>query len=168
MALPPFSALSLTSNVVRFVDFGCKLVSETEDIYKSVSGTTNVNFELDVIHQDLSNLVKTPKAPHPPVSMLNVGSSPDSDIFIIARSCEKVANELLTILNELKVEEGRKHRKWHSFCQALRNLGKQSKISELQDQAEWVPRAEYHATCRYSQVRELNYCLMKFNDLRPY
>jgi hypothetical protein len=38
--MDPFSALSIATSVAQFVEFGCSLVSETRQIYKSLDGAT--------------------------------------------------------------------------------------------------------------------------------
>lgn len=38
--MDPFSALTIATSVVQFIDFGCSLVSETRQIYKSLHGAT--------------------------------------------------------------------------------------------------------------------------------
>jgi hypothetical protein len=53
MLLDPLSALSLTSTVVRFVDFTSKILTKGLEIYSSTSGALPVNDELEIISNDL-------------------------------------------------------------------------------------------------------------------
>jgi hypothetical protein len=43
--MDPFSALSIANSVAQFVEFGCSLVSETRQIYKSFEGATVAQVE---------------------------------------------------------------------------------------------------------------------------
>ena len=49
----------------------------------------------------------------------------------LASKCKVIADELLTILQQLKVD-GTPHRKWKSFRQALKSVRKKGEIEALQ------------------------------------
>jgi hypothetical protein len=51
------AALSLAGNVIQFVDFGCKLLSQGHELYKSTGGKLEVDEEREVITSDLSALI---------------------------------------------------------------------------------------------------------------
>ena len=54
--LDPFTALSLASGVVQFVDFSSKLISEGQELYKSAEGALTENTELKSVTVDLNHL----------------------------------------------------------------------------------------------------------------
>lgn len=56
MALEGFAALSVAINIVQFVDFGCRIFSETKELYKSSNGLANEAAELEYISQTLGRL----------------------------------------------------------------------------------------------------------------
>lgn len=58
MALAPLDAVSLTSAIVQFVEFTCKLISEGNKIYGSAEGALVEHAELGIIAQSVRNLVK--------------------------------------------------------------------------------------------------------------
>lgn len=51
--LDPLTALSIASSVIQIIDFGCRLVSETQQIYHSASGATKYNVTLREITEDI-------------------------------------------------------------------------------------------------------------------
>ncbi|ORY14705.1 hypothetical protein BCR34DRAFT_225132 [Clohesyomyces aquaticus] len=125
MVVDPFSALGLAGNVVQFLDFGSKLISESHAIYNNASGAGTANVELELVYTDLSHLTKALENP-PDVS------SNEGELRQLASSCRSVAVELLDIVQALKVNKNCKHRKWRSFRQALKTVWKQSDIDTLQ------------------------------------
>lgn len=128
--MDPFSALGLASNVVQFIDFGSKLISESHDIYKSASGSSTGNIELELIYTDLNEL--TNGLQNPVLSSRQSLSADEAALSQLASSCYTVATELLTVVNALKVDKNNNHRKWRSFRQAIKSVWKQSDIDSLQ------------------------------------
>ena len=51
--LDPFSAISLASSIVQFVDFGKRLVSEGRELYESADGALAKHVELEAIIKDI-------------------------------------------------------------------------------------------------------------------
>lgn len=130
MVMDPFSALGLASNVVQFIDFGSKLISESHEIYKSASGSSTGNMELELIHNDLNELTKGLKGS----TGLNKQSltADEAALRRLAASCHTVAVELLNVVKTLKIDNNSNHRKWRSFRQAIKSVWKQSDIDNLQ------------------------------------
>jgi hypothetical protein len=46
--MDPLTALSLAGTIIQFVDFGCKLLAEGKELYKSTTGILTVNEELEL------------------------------------------------------------------------------------------------------------------------
>ncbi|OCL03825.1 hypothetical protein AOQ84DRAFT_325285 [Glonium stellatum] len=111
MVLDPLSALSLAGTVVQFIDFGSKLLSESCDIYRSATGTSPGNHDLEITTEG--------------------DEAPEEDALVgLARACKEVADDLLSTVQQLKVEHG-PHRKWRSFLQALKNIRGKEKVHSL-------------------------------------
>jgi len=137
MVIDPFSALGLAANIVQFLDFGQKLVSKGKEIYMSADGQQAHHFELELIYDDLSVIASTLTTP----SAVSVNSNTsiqtrptnavDSQIHRLATACEELAHEFLSVIRNLKVDPNTKHRKWKSFRQALKSLGKNAHLEEL-------------------------------------
>ena len=127
--MEPLSALSLVAAVIQFVDFGGNLLSKSHQIYKSASGASSENAVLEEIYENLSRLadkmmVSSALTAHKP-------SKEEKALGELATSCKDIADDLMKIINELKVK-GDTHRKWKSFHSALKTVGKKSYIEELQ------------------------------------
>jgi len=54
--MDPFSAIGLAGNIVQFVDFGCKLFSQTREIYSSATGASRQIDDADTIARVLHDL----------------------------------------------------------------------------------------------------------------
>ena len=121
--MDPLSALSLASNIVQLVDVGTRVVSATFELY-SPDGIT-MNGELERVTSDL---VKICSALERPQDQINGPQSSDSELQLIplSKSCKALGEELLTVLNSLKVQSP--HKKWQSFRQALKAVWKEKEI----------------------------------------
>ena len=123
-----FSALSLASAVIQFVDFGASLLGESHEIHQSAVGASKDHVAMEEIYENLSRLIDKLA-----VSSQMIGyecSKEDEALAVLATSCRGVAHEFLAIVQKLKVQ-GDSHRKWKSFLQALRTVWKKQDIKTL-------------------------------------
>jgi hypothetical protein len=127
MVLDPISALGLAGNLVQFVDFLFKLVSESRGIYKSATGALNEHAFLEKIAVDLSKL--SDSLPSTTLGVTGSSSLVGHDILDLAAECKDVSRRLLGALEEIKVKGS--HRRWKSFVQALKSVWKREEIEEL-------------------------------------
>ena len=123
--MDPFSALGLASNVIQFVDFGSRLLSKSQELYKSADGVTNVNRDLETITKDLTRVCSSLIQPEQYINK-EQASDPEIALIPLCRSCKELGDELLLVLQTLKVK-GR-HQKWNTVRQALRTAWKESRI----------------------------------------
>jgi hypothetical protein len=89
--MDPFSALSIGTSVAQFVEFGCNLVSETIQIYKSLDGATVSQVETSLAAKrllELSERMKSslrdqtfPKPPDLPPILANPPPQPPEEPF---------------------------------------------------------------------------------------
>lgn len=136
------AALGLASNIVQFVDFGIKLFSEARDIYESAQDGREEDLELETVTVDLKGFARslhTRGKPSPGNSRPKKLSADELALQKLAISCEKLANELLKLLDDLKVK-GQQNRKWKSFKAALRHVRKEDKINKLEERLEKFQR----------------------------
>lgn len=126
--MDPLSALSLASNIVQLVDVGSRVISAGFELY-SPDGIS-INGELESV---MSDLVKICSALEKPQDRINDLSSSESEIQLIplSKSCKKLGEELLTVLNSLKVQSP--HKKWQSFRQALKAVWKEKEIHNYKE-----------------------------------
>jgi hypothetical protein len=132
--LDPFTALSLASSVVQFVDYGTKLLNESAELYHS--GTLLRHEDFETITKDLievNALLKTrPKleesASSPSSEGEHVGCLSNRSLQWLTRAlqaldkliteCSAAAEDFITCLESLK--SGRTGGRWNSFREAIK------------------------------------------------
>lgn len=119
------AALGLASNIVQFIDFGLTLFHEGKELYDSDEGGSAQRLELETVTEDLNDIAQE----------LQQGALPankgDAALRKLGADCEKLAKELLGILDKLKVKDGQ-NRKWASFKQAVKGMVKDGKIRNIE------------------------------------
>lgn len=128
MLLDPLSALSLAGNVLQFVDFASKIVSEGHQIHKSTTGSLLVNDELENIATDLLAVLERVKGATSRKEARAL-STDEQALDTIATQCAVVGQELVIRLEELKMQKAKY--KWQSIYQALKTTGKRSEIERI-------------------------------------
>jgi hypothetical protein len=127
--MEPLSALALAGNIVQFIDFGCRLVSESHEIYKRGVAAEYVDFQ--VISENLSELSDSFKNISPENETFHpMAHRREDGLRRMASMCKEVADELFQTLQNLKAKNT-PHHKWTSFRQALMVLWKRDKIDAL-------------------------------------
>ncbi|KAF2497243.1 hypothetical protein BU16DRAFT_538344 [Lophium mytilinum] len=123
MVVDAFAAIGLAANIAQFIEYIVKLTSESRAIYASSSGASDNSDSILSITQDLNRFVS---------GLVVHGSTSPSDpaVVSLAQSCQDEAGKLITLLNGLRGTG--KSRKWESFRQAVKTLGKKEKIGEMQ------------------------------------
>jgi hypothetical protein len=129
------AALGLASNIVQFVDFGIKLFSEARDLCESAQESRTEDLELESVTLDLKKFAQSLHPTAQPGPAPKSLSADDIALQKLAISCEKLASELLKLLDDLKVK-GQHNRRWKSFRQALRHVRKEEKINKLEERLE--------------------------------
>jgi hypothetical protein len=122
--MDPSTALSLAGNVVQFVDFGCQLLSQSRELYRSTRGSLAADEELHLVTADLRALI---------LKLRNTPSHESQDASPHFRKiCDEavtLAEEILTRIEGLRVNG--KHRAWKSFQQAIKNAWSQRETDGL-------------------------------------
>jgi hypothetical protein len=123
------AALGLAGNIIQFVDFGIKLLGNGRELYRSATGNTAEDLEIETVTGDLKILSQHLYKPLQPNRIV---SADEAALQNLAVECEKLATKLLSELDKLKVkDEG--SRKWKSFKKALARVMKENEIQELED-----------------------------------
>ncbi|KAH7068278.1 hypothetical protein BKA63DRAFT_494933 [Paraphoma chrysanthemicola] len=126
--MEPFSALSVATAVVQFLDFTGKVVSGTYRIYQgNAPRGSESNSDLRSITSGLNALTA-----HLESSQINIqsGSSPqDANLMVLARNCNAVGRQLLALLTRL--QSGSTHSFWPSFRTALRTIWSEADVEKL-------------------------------------
>ncbi len=141
MALESFAALGVASNIVQFVEFGCRLFSHSKELYRSSNGLGNEAVELENITRSLGHLSDRLVVENlgPPLDDSGIEPEEDSDVdleddgeadlMLIVRNCKKIADELSDALNQLRVKDSGK--KWQCFRIALKRVWKPKKMDDM-------------------------------------
>lgn len=114
--------IGLAGNILQFVDFSTKLISKSNELYKSAEGALADHHDIEATTDDL--VLMNQKV------MNGASSSSDNSLKALCESCNRVAGELLTALEKLKVK-GRAT-KWLSIRKALRSLWSKEKLDDLE------------------------------------
>lgn len=122
--LDPWTALSLATSAVQFVDFSSKLISKGVELYRSADGSLVENRDIETANTDLQDLVSRLKG------CLSIDSSSTSQIpnpeeqalLRVCDGCLGVATDLSRRLERLSIDDDSKHRRWQSFRKALRSV----------------------------------------------
>lgn len=94
MAIDPLTSLSLAANILQFLNFTWKLLSESRATYHSATGSSD----------DHINLEKIVKTLHPLVANLIISNSASDELKDVATTCQEVSAKLLGALKELEIE----------------------------------------------------------------
>lgn len=124
MALDPLSTLSLAGNIAQFIEFLCRVLSESGNLYKSTSGASAEHVILEKVTKDLRHL-----SDNLTVSSVDRLVPGEGELNDLAYQSKDVAGELLRSLEELKVKGS--HRRFKSIVQAFRQVGKKDQIESF-------------------------------------
>ncbi|KAK3678944.1 hypothetical protein LTR78_001397 [Recurvomyces mirabilis] len=129
------TALSIAAAVVQFVDYGSDIVGTTYRIYKSADGALDENVDTERIIIRLRDISQE----------LTIASSLDNYGFIAgekqlqatAGDCQKVAKELLDMLQELAQTRSR-FKTWDAMRKALKAVRQKDYVEKLQIRLECI------------------------------
>jgi len=113
--MDPLTALGLAGNIVQFVDFTSKLISTTQKLYDSSSGAKDEHLELENLARNIQEQAEHAKSRLGGVSGPAILSKEHGTILDLSDQCIEVSNQLLSLLESVKVKG--QHRGWDSFHQ---------------------------------------------------
>lgn len=137
------AAVGLAGNISQFVQYAAQLVSTGKETYKSASGSSERNCELEkiygalstfssrlqkqaTVHSHQSSTTNSLTSTHNPGNTEHVTA-----LNLLTRDCKQVCDHLLGKIQELKVKDGR-WRRCRSFRAALETVWDGKSISELE------------------------------------
>ena len=118
--LDPLTAISLASSIFQFTDFGIKLVTGTIELDHSANGLSgersNLEYHTTLVRKRAETIIHS--------SDYNGDDDPASEnekeLRELAASCQGMASNLLSVLDDLKVKKpAGPGRKWESFRKAV-------------------------------------------------
>jgi GTPase SAR1 family protein len=129
------AAVGLAANILQFIHEARKLVSTSREILGS--GTKDEYIELELVSKELRSRAARIILPG------NARDIPEGDdgnsIEALAIRCNEIADELLGILDALKLHNDRN--KWRSFLQALKTQWNDDKIGALRERLDRIAKA---------------------------
>jgi hypothetical protein len=143
-------AFGLAANILQFVEFTGQLISSAQEL--SRQGAKTKYLELESVAKELRRLADG-IGPLPAKSDMKSGQpeAPDA-LQRLASRCIEITNELLAVLDSLKLHKG--STKWKSFRQALNSVWKTNQIKDLEDRMERISQA-LHKEIMTSEQRQI-------------
>jgi len=123
--MDPFSALSLATSIVQFVDFATKIVHGAHQIYQTGAGAAAENADIELCASELHNLctrLDVSKLPHP-------RSADDDALCRIADRCVSISKELSSLLGKIKAKNP--DSKWQCMISAAKTQLKKDERDEI-------------------------------------
>jgi hypothetical protein len=136
IVMDPLTALSLAGTLVQFIDFGSRLLSAGQELYKSASGNLAAEEELQLLTADLKavvNKIRPVTISHPSEESGPITEDDQKRQKVFETICDKtvkVAQELINKLDKVKIE-GTKHRKLKTLHQLIMREWSREEIDGL-------------------------------------
>jgi hypothetical protein len=134
--MDPLTALSVAGTIVQFVDFANKILKTSGQFYRSATGASTANEELELVTKDLSNLIT--KLRRPLGSTAPATDGDEKSLESLCDACSAVASELAGRLGGLKIqqqsnqsENQRQPNPWESFGAAVKSAWAKKEIEAL-------------------------------------
>ncbi|KAI0914756.1 hypothetical protein F4823DRAFT_571536 [Ustulina deusta] len=129
--MDPFTCLSLATSIITVVDFGTKLITTAQTIYRD--GLTPGDDNVIIVARDLKRLNETLQSTIKSASDAPVALQEDEKrLKELGVKTAEVAEELITLLESLKGHNGRKHA-WRSLRQAIIEISSKQKVSNIKE-----------------------------------
>ena len=127
--IDPWTVLSRAGNIVQFVDFGSKLLSESHALYKSTTGALIAQEELELIIADLRVIIHKLEQTSLLISASRIDSNTKIYSELLCGTSLIVAHELLACLDKVKIRRRQGHGRVQLLLLRLRQL--EGEIKEL-------------------------------------
>ena len=129
--MDPLSALSIAASTVQFVDFGCRLFSNTKELYDSSDGALIGHKQAEEAAVRLGELTEGLKAS----LCAKWGGRPvvpgEEALEAICTGCIEVSKQLHSILQPLRTDNRARHRGWQSFRKAFLSIRSRKEIEAI-------------------------------------
>lgn len=152
--MDPLTAIGLAGNIISFVDFSLKTISRAKQLYESAGGATAENEELESLVKNWKSLVDSTRPKHREIlqnSHSGANSSRATALNNLSQQCAQVADELLEILDSVKVQGDGRTRK--SAMQAMKMGWKQDRIDGLQRRLDRISKQLMDGTAGRDQQK---------------
>lgn len=144
--MDPLSAIGLISSVITFIDFGYEVISASEEVRASATGTTKANDHVEF----LNNRMK-PVAVDLAAAKLHVGylTEDQKQIVEVADKCLQISDDLQNLLDKLRATNPRSKRQvLGALARNARNRGKKKDLETRLDQCRQLLQLQLSHTTR--------------------
>lgn len=122
--MDPLSAIGLTSAIITFIDFGCGLVSDAHDIYRSKNGLSHGLEEIDGACERSKELAVSIR--------LKIDTGDHKNLDKLAEDCLDTAKEITEVLDGMRsAHDGKRTGKLKSLRKAFVQYRGREKVEEL-------------------------------------
>jgi len=134
--MEPISALSLVGDIVGLIETGLRSIKVARKIYHSATGSTSENESLAVMAGEVRKRAMTLETKHSSSPIPSAGEENEEreSLYKIARSCRKIADEVLALLSALQTAQQKSVR--HTIVATWRNFRRKEEKEELMGQLE--------------------------------
>ncbi|KAI3325623.1 hypothetical protein HD806DRAFT_490791 [Xylariaceae sp. AK1471] len=122
--------IGLASNILQFLQLGINLAAEARELYKSASGTTIINAQLEADAEELRSLMEQLQTPDTSLAPSIDKTKAEKQLSSSVKSCIEVSNMLLRTLDGLKVKDAHIS-KLKAIKQVFSNESKRDKVNQL-------------------------------------
>lgn len=124
-----YAVLSVVASVLEVITFGVGMLSKSQEIYHSSSGSLDCHVDLEFVEGGISE--RCSKLRDSLTSSDNIGELPNEDqtVLVICERSIKISNELRQALESVRIKGPKT--KWKSVRKALKSFYKKEEIAEL-------------------------------------
>jgi hypothetical protein len=124
--MDPVTAVGFAAGILTFIDFSYNLISGTYSVYKSVNGTTLENACINTV---ISDLLEVTEGLQPNVEGK---AKHERALCKLAENCHDLAQDLLEILEKLKINDKNTNTKWKSLKVKWVSMRKEKEVASIE------------------------------------
>lgn len=128
--MDPLTAVGLAGNIITFIDLSTKVLSRAKELYKSASGATPENDELESLTKSLKDMADRSRRQPSNARHGHLNITSETVLDNLSQQCIQVADERLDMLDSVKVKGDGRGLK--SAIQAVKTAWKQDDIDGIQ------------------------------------
>jgi len=129
LKMDPLSALGIAASVAQFIQFGCSLVSKSRQLYHN--GALPDYIECESATTRLIELTSSIEDSLNDLEALEKLSTDSEALRVICTNCIKLSKDLLARLDDLRLDDKNKSKKWKSFRQALKSVSSKGRLDRI-------------------------------------
>lgn len=144
--MDPLSAIGLISSVITFIDFGYEIVSASEEVRTSTTGTTKANAEVEFLNVRLKSMVVDLAATKRHKEYMSVDQM---RIVEVADKCLELSDDLQKLLDKLKAKNpSSKRQVLSALARNVRNKNQKRDLEARLDQCRQLLHLQLSHTTR--------------------